>query len=71
MNEIFIDACVNGDLNIVTKILGSIKDFNVEITDNMGKTALRLAIENEHLEVKQLVYSLKLILLLNAEYRLV
>ena len=26
-------------------------DFNIDITDNLGRSALRLAVENEHLEV--------------------
>ena len=30
----------------------TIKDFNIEVTDNLGRTALRLAVENEHLEVE-------------------
>ena len=47
-----MDACENGDINLVNKILNVVKDFNIEVTDNLGKTALRLAIENEHLDVK-------------------
>lgn len=46
-----MDACENGDLNTVNSIIQNIKDFNIEITDNLGRTALRLAVENEHLEV--------------------
>ena len=48
-----MDACENGDCATVTTILQSIKDFNIEVTDNLGRTALRLAVENEHLEVVQ------------------
>ena len=33
------------------------KDFNIEVTDNLGRTALRLAVENEHLEVVQALLS--------------
>lgn len=51
INERFVDACENGDLNTVNNIIQHIKDFNIEITDNLGRTALRLAVENEHLEV--------------------
>ena len=29
------------------------KDFNIEVTDNLGRTALRLAVENEQLEVNK------------------
>jgi hypothetical protein len=38
----------------VNSILNSIKDFNIDVTDNLGRTALRLAVENEQLEVKTL-----------------
>lgn len=46
-----MDACENGDYPTVQKILERIKDFNINVTDNLGRTALRLAVENEHLEV--------------------
>ena len=46
-----MDACENGDYPTVTRILESIKDFNIDVTDNLGRSALRLAVENEHLEV--------------------
>ena len=36
---------------MVNLILQNIKDFSIEITDNLGRSALRLAVENEHLEV--------------------
>jgi ankyrin repeat protein len=52
VNEKFIDACENGDIKTVNFILQNIKEFNIEITDNLGRTALRLAVENEHLEVE-------------------
>jgi ankyrin repeat protein len=52
INEYFIEACENGDYPTVKRILNAIKDFNIEITDNLGRTPLRLAVENEHLEVK-------------------
>ena len=51
INERFIDACINGDYQAVNFILESIKDFNIDITDNLGRTALRLAVANEHIEV--------------------
>ncbi|CAF0718901.1 unnamed protein product [Brachionus calyciflorus] len=53
INERFINACENGDYPTVKRILLTIKDFNIEIADNLGRTALRLAVENEHLEVVQ------------------
>jgi ankyrin repeat protein len=46
-----VSACENGDLVTVNNILASVKDFNIEVTDNLGRTALRLAVENEHLDV--------------------
>ena len=51
VNEIFIEACTNGDYQTVNMILTLIKDFNIDITDNLGRTALRLAVANEHIEV--------------------
>ena len=38
-------------MQTVTCILQGIKDFNIEITDNLGKTPLRLAVENEQSQV--------------------
>jgi ankyrin repeat protein len=52
INERFLSACENGDYTTVKGILKAIKDFNIDITDNLGRSALRLAVENEHLEVK-------------------
>jgi transient receptor potential cation channel subfamily C member 7 len=48
-----LDACENGDYPTVTKILDSLKDFNIDVTDHLGRSALRLAVEHEHLEVVQ------------------
>ena len=45
-------SCTNGDLKTVNFILQNIKEFNIEVTDNLGRSALRIAVENEHLEVK-------------------
>jgi transient receptor potential cation channel subfamily C protein 6 len=42
---------------LVKNILENIKDFNIEITDNLGRSSLRLAVENEHLEVVQALLS--------------
>jgi len=54
INETFVDACENGDLHTVNNILQNVKDFNIEVTDNLGRTALRLAVENEQLEVDEI-----------------
>jgi hypothetical protein len=51
LNQRFIDACQNGDYPTVTKILEGVPKFNIDLTANLGKNVLRLAIENEHLEV--------------------
>ena len=51
VNGIFVEACANGDYQTVNTILESIKDFNIDVTDNLGRTALRLAVASEHMEV--------------------
>ena len=48
-----MDACENGNIGTVNYILQNIKDFNIDITDDLGRSALKLAVENEHLEVSQ------------------
>lgn len=52
INEKFVHACENGDYNTVNRILEENPKFNIEVTDQLGRTAMRLAIENEHLEVE-------------------
>ena len=47
----FLDACINGDYMTVKYILKTVKAFNIDITDNLGRSALRLAFANEHIEV--------------------
>jgi hypothetical protein len=51
INQIFIGACSIGDFQTVNAIVTSIKNFNIDVTDNLGRSALRLAISNEKLEV--------------------
>ena len=51
LNSTFVDACSNGDYQTVLTILTSLKEFNIDVTDNLGRTALRLAVANEHVEV--------------------
>ena len=46
-----MEACANGDKHTVSSILDTIKEFNIDVTDNLGRTALRLAVANEHLDV--------------------
>ena len=47
----FVEACARGDYLTVNQILESIKDFNIDVTDNLGKTSLKLAVANENIEV--------------------
>ena len=53
LNEVFIDACINGDYQTVDFILDQVKDFDINLTDNLGRSALRLAVAYEHIEVKR------------------
>ena len=48
-------ACESGDYNTVNRILEENPKFNIDITDQLGRSAMRLAIENEHLEVNLLI----------------
>lgn len=63
-----MEACENGDLKTVNYILQSIREFNIEVTDNLGRSPLRLAVENEHLEVdlKFLLIDFFLIFVINS-----
>ena len=55
VHEQFVHACENGDYNTVHRILGENPKFNIDVTDQLGRTAIRLAIENEHLEASLLL----------------
>jgi hypothetical protein len=46
-----VSACARGDYITVNYILNNVKDFNIEVTDNLDKSALKLAIANENIEV--------------------
>jgi ankyrin repeat protein len=52
INEQFVHACGNGDYNTVHRILEENSKFNIDVTNQLGRTAMQLAIENEHLEVR-------------------
>lgn len=52
-----MESCASGDRETVRIILESIKDFNIDVADNLGRTALRLAVVNENLEVVELLLS--------------
>lgn len=47
----FILACENGDYNQVHRILEENPKFSIDVTNRLGRTAIQLAIEKEHLEV--------------------
>lgn len=53
INGVFVEACATGDYQTVNTILQCIRDFNIDVTDNLGRTALRLAVASEHIEVVQ------------------
>ncbi|CAF0978236.1 unnamed protein product [Adineta steineri] len=55
ITEQFVHACENGDYNTVNRILKDNPKINIDATDQLGRTAMRLAIENEHLEVVTLL----------------
>ena len=48
---LFVEACSIGDYQTVTTILDSVKDFNIEVADNLGRTALRLAVASAQVDV--------------------
>ncbi len=50
VTDLFLYACSHGDYMLVSRLLkeGAIKS---DVSNRMGKSALQLAIENEHLEV--------------------
>ena len=50
-NDKFVRACENGDYSTVHQILRDNPKFNIDVTNQLGRTAMQLAIENEHLEV--------------------
>ncbi|CAF4832795.1 unnamed protein product [Rotaria sp. Silwood1] len=51
IKEKFVRACENGDYSTVHQILRDDPKFNIDVTNQLGRTAMQLAIENEHLEV--------------------
>ncbi len=60
INEQFVRACENGDYSTVHRILENNPKLNIDVTNQLGRTALQLAIENEHLEVREIsIYNYK------------
>lgn len=49
--EEFLRAVEVGDIPTVRKLLSRESDLDVNCTDILGRTPLRLAVENEHLDV--------------------
>ncbi|KAK7505654.1 hypothetical protein BaRGS_00002925 [Batillaria attramentaria] len=50
VEEEFLHAAEFGDVPTVRKLLSDYPDLNVDCIDALGRTALRLAVKNEHLE---------------------
>ena len=51
LEDDFIYAAEFGDIPTVQRILEENPHFNVDFSDILGRTPLRLAVGNEHLEV--------------------
>ena len=51
VEEEFLHAAEFGDIPTVRRLLAENSDLNVDCIDALGRTALRLAVKNEHLEV--------------------
>lgn len=51
LEEEFIFAAEFGDIPTVKRLLEEHPNFNVDFNDILGRTPLRLAVGNEHLEV--------------------
>ncbi|XP_050396877.2 short transient receptor potential channel 7 isoform X1 [Patella vulgata] len=49
--EEFLHAAEFGDIPGVKRLLNEFPDLNIDCIDALGRTALRLAVKNEHLEV--------------------
>lgn len=53
INDQFVHACENGDYKTVHRILDENPKFSIDVTNQLGRSAMQLAIEKEHLEVKK------------------
>lgn len=51
IEEEFLHAAEFGDIHNVKRIINEFMELNVDCIDALGRTALRLAVKNEHLEV--------------------
>lgn len=52
VEEEFLHAAEFGDIPTVRRLLAENSELNVDCIDALGRTALRLAVKNEHLEVR-------------------
>jgi hypothetical protein len=52
VEEEFLHAAEFGDVPSVRRLLQEYPELNVDCIDALGRTALRLAVKNEHLEVR-------------------
>ena len=52
IDEQFIHACEYGDYSTLHRILEENPKFNIDVTNQLGRSAMQLAIEGEHLEVR-------------------
>ncbi|XP_048773231.1 short transient receptor potential channel 7-like isoform X2 [Ostrea edulis] len=55
VEEEFLHAAEFGDIPSVKRILDQTPEMNVDCIDALGRTALRLAVKNEHLEVVEVL----------------
>lgn len=55
VEEEFLHAAEFGDVPTVKRLLNEFLGLNVDCIDALGRTALRLAVKNEHLEVSQIM----------------
>ncbi|BFZ13049.1 hypothetical protein BsWGS_16088 [Bradybaena similaris] len=55
IEEEFLHSAEFGDIPNVKRILNDFVDLNVDCIDALGRTALRLAVKNEHLEVVEVL----------------
>ncbi|CAL1532323.1 unnamed protein product [Lymnaea stagnalis] len=55
IEEEFLHAAEFGDIPNVKRILANYADLNIDCIDALGRTALRLAVKNEHLEVVEVL----------------
>jgi hypothetical protein len=52
INEQFVRACEYGDYSTIHRILEENPKFSIDVTNQLGRSAMQLAIEGEHLEVR-------------------